>query len=123
MRGHATSIRTLFLDALELGKIGTGANLWADGRWMARVPLSDAGEGVTPYPYILVLGQDDNERIMGERLLDWRVGVRWNTELIGFEQHTDHFGMVDEVLDALTHSQHEAHTPGSDREPDPNAGC
>src|SRR6188472_1622703 len=64
--------------ALELGKIGTGANLWADGRWMARAPLSDAGEGVTPYPYILVLGQDDNERIMGERLQDWRVSARWN---------------------------------------------
>ena len=35
-----------------------------------------------------VLGQDDNERIMGERLQDWRLSVRWNTELIGFEQHT-----------------------------------
>src|SRR5439155_25722470 len=44
--------------ALELGKRGTGANLWAEGRWMAKVPLGDAGEGVTPYPYILVLGQD-----------------------------------------------------------------
>jgi CRP-like cAMP-binding protein len=34
-----------------------------------------------------------------------------------FEQHEDHFGMVDQVLDALTHSQDD-HTPGSDREPD-----
>ena len=54
--------------ALELGKQGTGGNIWANGRKMARVPLSDAGRQVTPYPYILVLGQDDNERIMGERL-------------------------------------------------------
>ena len=37
-----------------------------------------------------------------------------------FEQHTDHFGMVDEVLDALSHSQPEDHTPGSDREREPN---
>ena len=29
--------------ALELGKIGTGANIWAQGRKMARVPLGDAG--------------------------------------------------------------------------------
>src|SRR5436305_1555191 len=53
--------------ALELGRIATGANIWADGRHMARVQLGQAGEGITPYPYILILGQDDNERIMGER--------------------------------------------------------
>src|SRR5919108_4906739 len=38
--------------ALELGKQGTGANLWAQGRKMARVPLGDAGRNATPYPYI-----------------------------------------------------------------------
>ena len=37
-----------------------------------------------------------------------------------FEQYQDHFGMVDQVLDALTHSQGD-HKPGSDREPDPDA--
>src|SRR6186713_2205951 len=36
--------------ALELGKRGTGANIWAEGRRLARVPLGDAGQGVTPYP-------------------------------------------------------------------------
>ena len=36
-----------------------------------------------------------------------------------FDQYTDHFGMVDHV-DALTHSQHEEHKPGSDREGEPN---
>ncbi len=54
--------------ALELGKRGTGANIWAEGRKMARVPLGEAGQGLTPYPFILILGQDDNERIMGDRL-------------------------------------------------------
>jgi CRP-like cAMP-binding protein len=37
-----------------------------------------------------------------------------------FEQHDDHLGMVDQVLDALTHSQAEEHVPGSDRDPDPD---
>src|SRR5204862_5051973 len=54
--------------ALELGKRGTGANLWAQGRKMARVPLGEAGRTATPYPYILILGQDDNERIMRDKL-------------------------------------------------------
>jgi len=75
--------------ALELGKQGTGANVWAQGRRIARVPLSDAGQFVTPYPFILILGQDDNERIMGERLRDWNLSVHWNTELVGLRQDPD----------------------------------
>ena len=75
--------------ALELGKPGVGGNIWAQGRWMANVPLSDAGDGVTPYPYILILGQDDNELIMGERLRALGMSVQWNTELTGLEQHSD----------------------------------
>ncbi len=76
--------------ALELGKPGTGGNLWADGRKMARVPLGEAGAKVTPYPYILILGQDDNERLMGERLRDLGLAVQWNTELVSLEQRPDH---------------------------------
>jgi 2-polyprenyl-6-methoxyphenol hydroxylase-like FAD-dependent oxidoreductase len=72
--------------ALELGKRGTGANLWAEGRKIARVPFSDAGENVTPYPFILVLGQDDDERIMGDKLRELGVSVAWNTELIALRQ-------------------------------------
>ena len=75
--------------ALELGKIGTGADLWAQGRKMARVPLGEAGKSVTPYPYILILGQDDNERIMGDKLRDLGSSVQWNTELVGLEQKSD----------------------------------
>jgi 2-polyprenyl-6-methoxyphenol hydroxylase-like FAD-dependent oxidoreductase len=75
--------------ALELGKRGTGATLWAQGRKMGRVPLSERGQDATPYPYILILGQDDNEKIMGEKLDTLGVKVRWNTELIGLDQEVD----------------------------------
>jgi 2-polyprenyl-6-methoxyphenol hydroxylase-like FAD-dependent oxidoreductase len=76
--------------ALSLGKAGTGANMWAQGRHMARIPLGEAGKAVTPYPYVFILGQDDNEVILGERLRDWGVDIQWNTELVGLEQHQDH---------------------------------
>jgi 2-polyprenyl-6-methoxyphenol hydroxylase-like FAD-dependent oxidoreductase len=56
---------------------------------MARVPLGDAGRSVTPYPYILILGQDDNERIMGDKLNALGLAVEWNTELTGIEQQAD----------------------------------
>jgi 2-polyprenyl-6-methoxyphenol hydroxylase-like FAD-dependent oxidoreductase len=76
--------------ALKLGKRGTGANMWAQGRKMARIPLGEAGRDITPYPFILVLGQDDNERILGDRLRDFGEQVQWNTELLGIEQRSDH---------------------------------
>src|SRR5882724_3310732 len=75
--------------ALALGKRGTGANIWAQGRRMARVPLGEAGAAVTPYPFILILGQDDNERIMGDRLRELGLSVQWNTELVGLAQQPD----------------------------------
>lgn len=75
--------------ALELGKRGTGANIWAQGRRMARVPLGEAGRDATPYPFILILGQDDNERIMGDRLRELGMSVQWSTELVGLEQDPD----------------------------------
>jgi len=72
--------------ALALGKPATGANLWAERRKMARVPLGEAGRSVTPYPFILILGQDENERILGERLRDFGLSVQWNTELVALTQ-------------------------------------
>ena len=76
--------------ALELGKRGTGANIWARRPEDGARSLGEAGAAVTPYPFILILGQDDNERIMGDKLRDWGMSVQWNTELIGFEQEARH---------------------------------
>lgn len=76
--------------ALELGRIATGVNLWADGQRTARVPIGEAGRELTPYPYVLILGQDDNERILGDRLREQGGDVVWNTELTGLAQHADH---------------------------------
>ena len=75
--------------ALELGKRATGANMWAGGRRTARVPLGDIGRDMSPYPFLLILGQDDNERLLGEGLHQWGFAVQWNTELIGLAQGAD----------------------------------
>jgi len=76
--------------ALALGKPSTGANMWSEGRRTAHVPIGEAGRTLCRYPFILILGQDDNERIMGDKLRDWDFAVQWNTELIGIQQEPDH---------------------------------
>ena len=75
--------------AQELGARATGANLWAEGRHTARIPLGDIGQSLSPFPFVLMLGQDDNERIMGEHLRRWAMNVQWNTELVSFRQQAD----------------------------------
>jgi len=76
--------------ALELGKRTEGADMWADGRRTARIPLGDIGRDLSPYPFVLILGQDDNERLLGELLQQWNLAVEWNTELVGLQQEADH---------------------------------
>jgi 2-polyprenyl-6-methoxyphenol hydroxylase-like FAD-dependent oxidoreductase len=75
--------------AIELGKVTIGANMWADGRRTARIPLDDIGRDVSPYPFVLILGQDDNERLMGERLHQEKLAIEWNTELVGLRQDAE----------------------------------
>lgn len=72
--------------ALALGMKATGANLWAEGHHSARIPLGDIGRGASPYPYLLILGQDDNERLLGANLQNLGIEVQWNTELVGLTQ-------------------------------------
>lgn len=76
--------------ALNLGLPATGANLWANGEWAARIPLGDIGKDLSPFPFALILGQDDNERMMGAKLHSLGVDVQWMTELVGLQQHADH---------------------------------
>ncbi len=75
--------------ALDLGKPARGANIWARGRRAARLPVGEIGQGLSPYPYLLILGQDDNERLLGDALRQHGRDVEWNTELVGLTQQTD----------------------------------
>jgi 2-polyprenyl-6-methoxyphenol hydroxylase-like FAD-dependent oxidoreductase len=97
-RAMAVQARTLEIysqlgvadQAVALGAPGNGANVWVHGSKRARVPLQEIGAGVSPFPYVLMLGQDDNERILGAHLRRWNLDVQWNTELVSLDQHADH---------------------------------
>jgi 2-polyprenyl-6-methoxyphenol hydroxylase-like FAD-dependent oxidoreductase len=76
-------------EALSRGTIGAGANMWVAGRWTARIPIGDIGRTLSPYPFVLLLGQDDNERMLGEQLRRQGIAIEWNTELIALKQTPD----------------------------------
>ena len=100
--------------ALELGTPGYGANMWAGGRLKARIPLKDMGKDMSPFPYVLMLGQDDNERIMGEHLRRWGLSVQWNTELVALDQQADHVTATVKDLDGRTRTITAAYVAGCD---------
>ena len=68
--------------ALKLGAI----NVWARGRKAGRAVFGPLGEGMSPFPYLLIHPQDQHERLLIERLAALGVQVERNTELLGFEQ-------------------------------------
>ena len=100
--------------ALALGARGTGANMWANGRWTARIPLGDIGQSLSPFPFVLMLGQDDNERIMGDKLRDYGIAVQWSTELVALEQHPDHVDATLKRPDGTTRKIRAAWVAGCD---------
>jgi 2-polyprenyl-6-methoxyphenol hydroxylase-like FAD-dependent oxidoreductase len=121
-RAMAVQARTLEIyskmgiidQSLALGGEGTGANMWANGKWTARIPLGDIGKSLSPFPYVLALGQDDNERIMGTKLHEYGVDVQWNTELIGLEQQRDHVDVTLRQTDGSTRKLTAALVAGCD---------
>src|SRR5262245_53717351 len=88
--------------AVELGRPGNGANMWVNGKRKARIPFTDMGKDLSPFPYVLMLGQDENERLLGENLRQFGVDVQWNTELVGLEQTSTHVSATIKMADGLT---------------------
>ena len=97
-RAMAVQARTLEIyaqmgiieQALARGARASGANMWTNGRWAARIPVGDIGQRLSPFPFVLMLGQDENELIMGDRLREHGIVVQWNTELIALQQRSGH---------------------------------
>ena len=58
---------------------------------VARVPLGDFGQGLSPYPYVLSLPQDDHERLLIDHLTRAGITIERNTELTALAQTENGF--------------------------------
>ena len=52
--------------------------------------FGDFGKGLSPYPFLLSLPQDEHERVLGEKLSALGVQIEWNTEMTGFSDAGEH---------------------------------
>lgn len=54
--------------AVAQGWPGSAVNLFGDGGKIGRVPFGNVGQGLSPFPFILILPQDRTEAIPGQDL-------------------------------------------------------
>ena len=72
--------------AVSLGTVAGKVRLLEKGEILGEVELSNIGQGLSPYPYMLVLEQSKNEQLMYEWLQSQGRDVLWQTELEDFAQ-------------------------------------
>jgi 2-polyprenyl-6-methoxyphenol hydroxylase-like FAD-dependent oxidoreductase len=67
------------------GRKTIGANMWVAGKRAAHAVLGEMGEGLSPFPYVLIFPQDEHERLLIERLGEAGIQIERRTELITFK--------------------------------------
>jgi 2-polyprenyl-6-methoxyphenol hydroxylase-like FAD-dependent oxidoreductase len=90
-------------EAVGRGTIAGKIRLLEKGEIVGEVDLSNIGEGLSPYPYMLVLEQSANERLLYEYLQNHGRNVLWQSELKSLSQ--DEAGVTATVHDNSGASQ------------------
>ncbi|HWX50032.1 MAG TPA: FAD-dependent oxidoreductase [Roseomonas sp.] len=67
----------------------SAANMWVRGRKAAHAVFGEMGKGLSPYPYILILPQDEHEQLLVARLAAEGLEIERRTELVTFEPLED----------------------------------
>jgi 2-polyprenyl-6-methoxyphenol hydroxylase-like FAD-dependent oxidoreductase len=73
-------------EAIAAGQRAEAVEFHAGGRYAAQLAVGDIGAGMSPYPFVLALGQDANERLLSAWLARRGIAVEWNTTLTGLAQ-------------------------------------
>lgn len=83
--------------AVARGTITGKVRLLEGGEVVGEFDLSNIGAGLSPYPYLLVFEQSQNERLLHEYMQAHGKSVHWQTELESFSQ--DEQGIAATVKD------------------------
>src|SRR5688572_23944684 len=72
---------------IDLGLPALGVRLLEGGEQRAEVPLSNLGQGKSPYPFLLIVEQGRHERLLYEFIKSHAQDVQWQTTFHGFSQN------------------------------------
>ena len=85
------------------GAITRGVRLIEGGEARAEVPLSELGQGMSPFPFLLIVEQSKHEKLLYEFIKTHGKDVRWQTTLSDFSQ--DDSGVAGTIIDASGETQ------------------
>jgi 2-polyprenyl-6-methoxyphenol hydroxylase-like FAD-dependent oxidoreductase len=89
--------------AVEQGTIAGKGRLLVQGEVRGEIDFSQIGKGMSAYPFVLLLEQSKNEKLLYEYLQTHGKEVYWNSELESFEQSNS--GVTAQVKTANGESQ------------------
>ncbi|HEX4405043.1 MAG TPA: FAD-dependent oxidoreductase [Polyangia bacterium] len=72
-------------EAIDRGRTLEALNFWVDGQRAAHIAFGDIGRGRSDFPFVLMLAQDEHERLLTAELARAGVTVERGTTLTGFE--------------------------------------
>src|SRR5262249_15104067 len=76
-------------EAVAMGSIAGRARLIIGGKIRGELEFSDIGQGLSPFPFVLMLEQSKTEHLLYEYLQRHHSDVLWKTELQSFSQDAD----------------------------------
>ncbi len=74
---------------IDRGRRAVGVNIWVEGRQKAHAPFGDLGTGLSPFPFALLLTQDEHERLLIDHLARLGVVVERQTAITQFHETAD----------------------------------
>src|ERR1043165_3494211 len=73
---------------IDQGRITRSVRIMEGGEARAEVPLTQLGEGMSPYPYLLIVEQGKHEHLLYEFIKGHGRDGRWKTTRADFSQNT-----------------------------------
>ena len=93
--------------AVDEGTIAEKGRVLVGGKVRGELDFSNIGEGLSPYPYVLMLEQSKNEKLLYEYLQSHRKEVLWRTEFETLSQndsgvtvHVKTAGSASQIIEA-----------------------
>ncbi len=76
-------------EMVERGIIADNIAIFNDGKRRAGFDFGSIGKGLSRFPFVLSLPQDEHERIIIRYLQEKNIEIEWNRELVGYEETDD----------------------------------
>ncbi len=71
---------------IDLGAIAEKVRMFAGGKVRGEAEFKNIGEGLSPYPYVLIVEQGKHEALLYDHIKSHGKDIRWQTELETFTQ-------------------------------------